>query len=104
MPAYELVTTPPARKALKRLPRQVRHHIVEVAANLKDNPEYGDQLQSPWKFLRSLHTIYRRTHYRLVYEVDVSRKYIFIHFVNTRENFYQKLRRLKLKPMAAIRN
>ena len=97
---YELLTTTSARRSLKRLPRQIRQHIIQVAQKIGIDPFQAKQLDRPWTFLRSWHTVYRRTHYRLVYEVDKRHQRVFIHFVGTRERFYKQLMRLKLKPHA----
>jgi mRNA-degrading endonuclease RelE of RelBE toxin-antitoxin system len=97
--AYQLVTIPSARRALKKLPLAVRKHLIDAIQPLTENPQIGDQLQGNWRFLRSFHTVYRRTDYRIAYEVDKKNNQIIIRFAASRENFYKELRRLKLKPL-----
>jgi mRNA-degrading endonuclease RelE of RelBE toxin-antitoxin system len=97
--AYELVTVPAARRALKKLPLAVRKHLIDAIQPLIENPYLGDQLQSSWRFLRSFHTVYRRTHYRIAYEIDKKNQRVIIRSAASRENFYKELRRLKLKPL-----
>ena len=97
---YQLVTVPTARRALKRLPLPVRKHLIDAIAVLASDPLHGEQLGGQWRFLRSFHTVYRRTHYRVVYEVDKKNKEVVIRHADTRENFYRTLRQLKLKPLS----
>lgn len=97
---YQLVTVPTARQALKKLPKSIRKHIVKSAQILIKSPRYGEQLEGQLKFLRSFHTIYRGTHYRIAYEIDDIKQEIIIRLAASRENFYQKLRRLNLKPLS----
>lgn len=97
---YQLVTVAPARRALKKLPHPVRKHLVKESQVLTTNPNHGERLEGQWRFLRSFHTVYRRTHYRVIYEVDTRGKHIIIRYAATRENFYKTLRQLKLKPLS----
>jgi len=96
---YQLVTVPAARRALKKLPRDVRKHLVEAMQVLVTQPYTGKRLEDRWRFLHAVHTVYRRTHYRIVYQVDESQKQIIIRFAASRENFYRKLQKVKLKPL-----
>lgn len=95
--AYQLFTLPLARRALKKLPKTVRQHLVNEVSTLAKNPHQHDVLEGQWRFLRSFHLVFKRTHYRVVYEINESKKQIYIHYAATRENFYRTLRRLKLK-------
>lgn len=98
--AYQLVTVPTARQALKKLPKLVRKHIVKSAQILVKSPRHGEQLEGQLKFLRSFHTVYRHTHYRIAYEIDDIKQELIIRLAASRENFYKKLRRLNLKPLS----
>jgi mRNA-degrading endonuclease RelE of RelBE toxin-antitoxin system len=97
---YQLVTVPSARRSLKKLSLPVRRHILKAIQTLENNPNYGEQLEGQWRFLRSFHTVYRRTHYRIVYEVDKSNKQVIIRFAASRENFYRPLLQLKMKSLS----
>ena len=92
---YKIVTVPIARRSLKRLGLPVRNHVVKAVQILIDDPLHGEQLQDPWKFLRSYHTIYRGANYRIVYEANTKQKEIIIWFAAPREKFYRSLRKLK---------
>jgi len=98
---YQVVTVPAARRALKKLPKPVRKHIVKAVKPLATKPYLGERLEDQWRFLRSFHTVYRRTHYRVAYEVDEKRKEVIVRVARTRENFYRSLRKMKLKSLAS---
>lgn len=102
--AYQLVTVPATRRVLKKLPRNVRKHLINKVQILVENPHYGEQLEGHWRFLRALHTRYKGTDYRVVYEVDNTTKQIIIRFTASRENFYRRLREMKLKPLTTAAN
>ncbi len=94
--AYELVTTPAARRALKKLPRDVRIHLIDILQNATPDPLHSPTLKAPWRFLRSFHTRYKNTDYRVAYEVKDQQ--IIVHYAASRENFYRTLRQLRLRP------
>lgn len=96
---YQLVTVPPARRALKKLPRDVRQHLLEAAQALRSQPYKGEQLRQELRFLHSFHTVYRRTHYRVIYEIDEKNKQVLIRYAASRENFYRSLHEMKLKSL-----
>lgn len=95
--AYQIVTTPAARRAIKKLPLNARNHLIKATTVLSDNPHQGQQLQKRWRFLRSFHTRFQGTDYRVVYEIDSKRKLVIIRFAASRENFYRKLHEMKLR-------
>ncbi len=97
---YRLVTVPSARRALKKLSPPVRQHIIAEIQILSKTPYHGERLQGQWRFLRSLHTVYRRTDYRILYEVDETAKQVIIRFAASRENFYRVLRQLQIKSVS----
>lgn len=96
---YQLLTVPTSRQALKKLPLDVRKRLLEALEVLQENPRYGQQLEPPWQAFRSFHTKYQNTQYRVIYEVDDKKQLILLRFAGPRENFYKKVRQLKLKPL-----
>lgn len=96
--SYGLYTTPSGRKSLKKLSKSVRKHLLKAVTDIGNNPQQHPKLRTPWTFLRSFHTRYQNSDYRIVYEIITTKKQIVVHYADTRENFYQKLRRLRLKP------
>ncbi len=97
---YQLVALPSGQRTLKKLPLSVRQHLITEAQKLIHNPHLGKQLDGQWTFLRSFRLVYRRTHYRVIYEVSTKRREIAIHYVASRQNFYQSLRSLNPKRSA----
>lgn len=91
---YERVVTPSGKRSLKKLPRRVREDLLEATKILETDPHAGENLSGPLYFLRSLHFKSKNVEYRLAYTVEREKKQIVIHFAHTRENFYEKLRRL----------
>ena len=91
---YERVVTSSAKRSLKKLPRRVREDLIEATAILEANPLAGEKLSGALHFLYSFHFKSQNVSYRLAYTIDHDKKYITIHFAHTRENFYEKLRRL----------
>ena len=98
---YALTMTSPARKMLKRLPPDVRKHVIEKAQILSENHAAGEQLQGELRAFRSFHTVYRNTDYRVIYEVRHNLQEIIVRAVGARENLYRNLRFMKLKPLAS---
>lgn len=98
---YILYTTPTGHKAFKKLPHAVRKRLLEELEPLKTNPLRCPQLHGNLNFLRSLHTRFQATDYRVAYEVNPQKQHIIVHFVASRENFYRLLQNLKPKPSTA---
>ena len=94
-----VTVTSPAHRMLRRLAPQTREHLVKQAQQLASQPQLGEPLVGELRPFRSLHTTFRGTHYRVVYEVNVRLKEIIVRGVGPRENLYKKLRRMKLKPL-----
>lgn len=96
---YTVTMTSPAHRMLRKLPSQVRKHLVKQSQKLAENPQLGEQLKQALRPFRSLHTTYQGTHYRVVYEVSTKSKQIIVRGTGVRENLYQKLRQMQLKPL-----
>jgi mRNA-degrading endonuclease RelE of RelBE toxin-antitoxin system len=98
--SYQAVTVPASRRALNKLPRPIRKQLVREVQKLEENPRLGARLMAPWQNFYSLHTKLNNTHYRIIYEIDKRNRQVIIRYAASRENFYQELRRLKLKPLS----
>lgn len=92
--AHQLVVTPSAKRAFKKLPRGTREELLDATAVLETDPHAGERLSGPLHFLYSFHFKYLNVEYRVAYTIDDTKKQIVVHFAHTRENFYEKLRRL----------
>lgn len=91
---YQIVTTPSGKRSLKKLPVSVRQDLLQASKILQTQPLAGEKLSGPLNFLYSFHFKAKNVNYRLAYTIDLSQKLIIVHFADTRENFYEKLRRL----------
>lgn len=91
---YQLVITPSAKRSLKKLPLAVRQALLAATRVLTDNPFAGEKLSGSLAFLYSFHFKTDNVQYRIAYQVDAEKQLIIIHFAHTRENFYDKVRRL----------
>jgi mRNA-degrading endonuclease RelE of RelBE toxin-antitoxin system len=103
VPEHTILSTPSARRSLKKLPKSVKKHLLKELQILKHNPTKGEKLNPPLGFLRSLHTRFKNSDYRVVYEVIQvidKKNEILVHFAASRENFYKQLLRLNLKPQS----
>lgn len=95
--SYRLTITPPAQRQLRKLPKQVRRHLFNAVQILPKQPDQGAQLHGQLRPFRCLHTVFRRTHYRILYEVSERLQEVVISGVGVRENFYRRLQKQKPK-------
>ena len=86
--------TPSARKEAKKLPKKARLAAVAAARTLTANPFTGEKLSGSLHFLYCLHFKSSGKQYRIAYSVEESNKFIIVHLIQIRENFYDKLKRL----------
>ncbi|MEK7576542.1 MAG: type II toxin-antitoxin system RelE/ParE family toxin [Patescibacteria group bacterium] len=91
---YRRVITHSAKRALKKLPPYIREALVVATEILEINPYAGEKLSGSLHFLYSFHFKIRSTEYRVAYTLDHEQKLIIVHLAHTRENFYEKIRRL----------
>jgi mRNA-degrading endonuclease RelE of RelBE toxin-antitoxin system len=98
MAPYTLLLPPTGRRALKKLPKPVQKQLLQKALALQTDPLQGAPLQGPFRFLRCLHLRLHKADYRIAYEVLPHKAQIVLHYIASRENFYQQLDRLNLKP------
>ncbi len=91
---YERLVTSSAKRSLRKLPVRVREDLISATTVLETNPFAGERLSGALHFLYSFHFKSDNISYRLVYTLDHEKKQAIIHFAGTRENFYEKVRRL----------
>src|SRR5689334_16840439 len=95
---YTLFASPSGHRSIRKLSPDVQTHLKVEIASLSENPSKGEQLKGKFRFLRSPHTVYQGTHYRVIYEIVDELKEIHIHFAASRENIYKSVSRLPLIP------
>lgn len=94
---HEIVIVRAAERRLRKLPIQVREHLIQATQVLRTRPHAGKQLDGELRRFRCLRSVYRRTHYRVVYQVQSRPPQIVIRALGTRQNFYRELQAQKLK-------
>lgn len=99
--SYELMLMGRADKEFHKFPPQIYKKLTTEALKLKDNPTLGEQLKGNLRAFRSLHIKIQNVQYRVIYEINEAKKEIYVHAVGTRENFYVRLERMKLKSKVA---
>lgn len=92
--SYTVFTTPSGHRSLRKLSKSAQRHVIQEARKLADEPFIGQQLHGEFRQLRSLHTRFRSTDYRIAYEVHSDQQEVAVHYVGSRENFYKELKRL----------
>ncbi len=95
---YTVYAAPSGQRVLYKLPPDVRTHLLNPIRQLAHDPRQGKRLKGTFRFLRLLPVVYRGTHYRIIYEIMEHAQEIHIHLAASRENLYQQLFRLRLKP------
>lgn len=98
---YALLMTSRVEKELRQFSSHIRTPLVTETLKLAEQPHLGEQLKGRFKAFRSLHINIRNVQYRVVYEIIENLQEIHIHALGSRENFYAKLERMKLKPIKA---
>jgi len=91
---YLRVITPSASRSLKKLPKRIRELLVIATEILEQNPYAGEKLTGPLYFLYSFHFKIGTTEYRVAYTINHEKGLVIVHLAHTRENFYEKVRRL----------
>jgi mRNA-degrading endonuclease RelE of RelBE toxin-antitoxin system len=87
---YEVTITAHAKRRFKKLPRPIQEHLVREAEQLKQRPTPGLRLRGALKGLYSLHTVYRRTDYRIVYGLKEQDREAVVVGVGKREDVYRR--------------
>ena len=91
---FEIFITPSAKRAVKKLPREVKEEIVMLCEEfIAKHPFDAEKLQKPLNECYSFHFKANNVHYRIAYRIVENDERVDIILVGTRENFYQKLRR-----------
>lgn len=93
---YTITATPAAQKCLRKLPAPVREHVKSTIDVLLTSPLKGSPLKGEYTFLRSLHTIFRKTDYRIIYEFIAKTNEVRIHNIGPRENIYKRLKKQRV--------
>lgn len=92
---FKIFITSSARKSAKKLPREIREEAVKLCENYIANyPFDAEKLHGPLSECRSFHFKLNNIHYRIAYRILTDEQRIDVVLIGTRENFYQRLRRV----------
>jgi mRNA-degrading endonuclease RelE of RelBE toxin-antitoxin system len=91
---YRVYITPSARKEAKKLPKSVRDAAFQATKDLEREPFAGERLTGSLHMLYSFHFTEGQSQYRIAYTVNHPRQLVIVHLIHSRENFYEKLKRL----------
>lgn len=91
---YEIFMAPSAHRKFKKFDSQLRDKIKAEAQKLASEPYACEELKGPLKGIRSWHFDFHKTQYRIAFRIIEHEKQIEIVLVNSRENFYQVLRKI----------
>lgn len=86
-----------AFRKVKKMNQLVKEEVVKQAKKLAYDKDLGERLRGKYKRLRSLHFVFQRVDYRIIYFVDKKKNTVLVLWASTRENLYKELDRLKLR-------
>jgi len=92
--SYRVYITPSARKDTKKLPKRVRVAAVEATKTLERDPFAGERLTGSLHMLCSFLFTVDESQYRIAYSLDYPHQLVIVHLIHTRENFYEKQKRM----------
>jgi mRNA-degrading endonuclease RelE of RelBE toxin-antitoxin system len=92
--SYRVYITPSARKQAKKLPREVKRAALAASETLERDPYAGERLTGSFHMLYSFHFTEGQSQYRIAYTLDHPRRLVIVHLIHSRENFYEKVKRL----------
>jgi mRNA-degrading endonuclease RelE of RelBE toxin-antitoxin system len=91
--AYGFIITPAALKRLKRH-RHAESAFMRAFESLVLQPEIGAELKGNLAGFRTLKVHVKGSgEYRALYHIDEPRRTVVIHWIGTRENFYEEAER-----------
>ena len=91
---YRVYITPSARKETKKLAKRVRVAAVDATKILERDPLAGERLTGSLHMLYSFHFTAGESQYRIAYSLDRPHQLVIVHLIHTRENFYEKQKRM----------
>jgi len=91
--SIKITIVPTGKRALKKLPKSTKNHLIKKIKGLSKNPHAGQPLTGI-SYLSKLKINYQGVTYRVAYLFKSKEKKIYIIHVSTRENFYRELERI----------
>jgi mRNA-degrading endonuclease RelE of RelBE toxin-antitoxin system len=91
---YEIFMASSAHRRFKKFNPALQKKVKEEVEKLAVAPTACEELKGPLKGIRSWHFDFHKAQYRIAFRVFEQEKEIEIVLVNSRENFYQTLRKI----------
>lgn len=92
--AFRVEITPSDKKLIKKFSLELREKVVTEAYKITENLCQHEKLSGPLSKFYSWHFSFKGIEYRIAYQVFNNENRIVIVLVGTRENFYEKLKKL----------
>lgn len=89
---YTIIVTKSAAKTLKKYSTDLRNKLKQEITKLKSNPHQHKRLKGEFKQYYSVKTIFKRTHYRIIFSIEEKQRIVIILVVGSRENLYNSLK------------
>jgi len=68
--------------------------VLNVSEALEQDPFAGERLTGSLHMLYAFHFTSGQSQYRIAYSLDHPHRLVIVHLIHSRENFYEKLKRL----------
>ena len=92
--AFRVEITPSDKKLIKKFSLKLREKVVTEAYEITENLYQHEKLSGPLSKFYSWHFYFKGIEYQIAYRVFNNENRIVIVLVGTRENFYEKLKKL----------
>ncbi len=94
---YILTFAPAAFNLFKKNAKPLQEKLLDKARELRMNPFLGKRLSGKYRHLNSYRFSLSGSEYRIIYQYNTQSKLIIIRLIDSRENIYKKLDRMKVK-------
>ncbi|MCL5986435.1 MAG: type II toxin-antitoxin system RelE/ParE family toxin [Actinobacteria bacterium] len=92
--AFRVEITSSAKKLTKKFSLELKEKVITEAYKITENLYEHEKLSGPLSKFYSWHFSFKGTEYRITYQVFNNENRIVIVLVGTRENFYERLKKL----------
>ena len=91
---YQVKMTNACHRIYDKFSLPLKEQIKSEAREIAKDPYKCEKLSGFPMNIRSYHFSYKGTAYRIAYDIDKKEKIVYVKLINTRENFYEKLKRM----------
>ena len=91
---YQVKMTNACHRIYDKFTLPLKEQIKSETREIAKDPYRYEKLSGFPVSIRSYHFSYKGTDYRIAYDIDKKEKIVYVKLINTRENFYEKLKRI----------